>query len=80
MTPLAEAMQLVFLASWCVALLSVFYANRYFLPMWAVGFRRRERHKGYPKKVAIGTGIFFLAILVGLAAGAVAETWGGGWE
>lgn len=61
-------------------MLSGLYANRYFLPMWAVGFRKRERHKGYWKKVAVSTGVFLLAFLVAAAAGGVAEIWGGGWD
>ena len=55
------------------------YGTRYWLPMWADGFRKLEKHHGYRRKAAIGYGIFFAAILVGFAAGGIAEYWGGGW-
>ncbi len=73
-------MQYVFLATWCVAMVAWFYGTRFFLPMWAVGFRRRERHAGYWRKALKGYAVFAVAILCGLAAGGVAELWGGGWN
>jgi uncharacterized membrane protein YjjP (DUF1212 family) len=32
------------------------------------------------RKALIGYGIFVAAIAVGLAAGGIAELWGGGWQ
>jgi hypothetical protein len=45
-----------------IALSAWFYSVRYFLPMWAVNFRRRENHRGYMMKVLIGAGIFVASI------------------
>jgi hypothetical protein len=55
-----------------------YYASRFFLPMWAAGFRKKPQHEGYGRKALIGYGIFVGAILVGLAAGGIAEL-AGGW-
>lgn len=46
---------------------------------WAKGFRKCPEHDGYGRKIAIGYGIFIAAILVGFAAGGIAEL-AGGWE
>lgn len=80
MTPLANAMLFVFIAAWCVGVGAWFYAVRYFLPMWLVGFRRREQHSGYLRRTLAGAAVFIAAIAVGFAAGGIAEYWGGGWE
>ena len=79
MTLLAKTMLVVFVLAWCVCLVSWMYATRFFIPMWLAGFRHREEHVGYPRKVLIGTAIFVVAIAVGFAAGGVAEYWGDGW-
>ena len=73
-------MEVVFIASWCVGTAAWFYANRYFLPMWLVGFRKTDKHKGYWRKTLIGTGVFIGALAVGFAAGGIADYWGGGWD
>ncbi|MFC5344252.1 hypothetical protein ACETK8_00105 [Brevundimonas staleyi] len=79
MTPLADIMQKLFIVCWCVGVAAWFYAARYWLPMWAVGFKPRDRHKGYWRKVLIGFAAFMLAAVVSMIAGFVAQTWGGGW-
>jgi len=73
-------MEVVFVGAWFVGLAGWFCGNRYFLPMWAAGFREQDRHKGYWRKSLIGFGIFILAVTVGFAAGGVAQYWGGGWH
>jgi hypothetical protein len=78
-TVLAKAMLVVFMAAWCVGVAAWFYTARYFMPMWLVGFRHRQEHIGYPRKTLIGAAVFIVAIAIGLAAGGVAEYWGGGW-
>lgn len=79
MTPLADAMLFLFVTAWCVAVIAHLYATRFFLPLWATGFRKTKKHKGYKRKAIIGYSIFILAIGVGFAAGGIAEYWGGGW-
>lgn len=73
-------MLVVFIAAWCVGVAAHIYATRFFLPMWAAGFRKGDKHKGYGRKVLIGYVIFILAIGVGFGAGGIAEYWGGGWD
>ena len=73
-------MLVVFIAAWCVGVAAHIYATRFFLPMWAAGFRKRDKHRGHGRKVLIGYGIFILAIAVGFGAGGIAEYWGGGWD
>ncbi len=80
MTPLAKVMEAVFIAAWCVGATAWFYSMRYFMPMWLVGFRHRDEHRGYPRKTLIGAGVFIGAIAIGFAAGGIAEFWGGGWH
>jgi hypothetical protein len=80
MTALAKAMHVVFIAAWCVSVVAWFYSVRYFMPMWLVGFRHRDKHKGYPRKTLIGAAVFIGAIAVGFAAGGIAEHWAGGWD
>lgn len=79
MTPLAITMLVVFITAWCVAVAAWFYGLRYFMPMWLVGFRKRDHHVGYMRRVLVATGVFMLACAVGLLAGGIAEYWGGGW-
>lgn len=80
MTPLAKAMEVVFIVAWCVGVAAWFYSARYFIPMWRVGFDRREEHRGYVRKALMGAGVFIVAFVVGFAAGGIAELWGGGWQ
>lgn len=79
MTDIAQAMLVLFIAAWCVGVAAWFYSVRYFMPMWRVGFRHREEHKGYRRKSLIGAAVFVGSIAVGFGAGGVAEYWGGGW-
>lgn len=72
MTLLAFVMLLVCYASWFVGVGALLYGARYFLPMWAAGFRGGERHEGYVKRALQGFGIFALACAMAFAAGAVA--------
>ena len=80
MTTLAKAMEIVFIGAWCVAFAAWVYTVRYFLPMWAAGFRKKDRHAGYLKKALGGCAVFILATALGFAAGGIAEYWGGGWR
>jgi hypothetical protein len=73
-------MQTLFIICWCIGVAGWFYGARFWLPMWAVGFRRRDRHKGYWLKSLLGFGIFLLAAMMGIAAAMIADTWGGGWN
>jgi hypothetical protein len=77
-TPLAQFMEWVFIAAWCVGAASHIYASCYFLPMWASGFKKKPEHQGYGRKVLIGYGIFIGAILVGFLVGGIAKL-AGGW-
>ncbi|MBO9582177.1 MAG: hypothetical protein J7498_14910 [Sphingobium sp.] len=79
MTPLAKAMEIVFICAWGTAVAGHLYGTRYFLPRWAAGFRRRPEHEGYGRKILIGYGIFLASVTIGFAAGGIAEFWGGGW-
>jgi hypothetical protein len=72
-------MLIVFIVAWCVGAAAHIYATRYWLPMWAAGFRKREEHKGYGRKALIGYGIFLAAAGVSFAARGIAEL-AGGWE
>jgi hypothetical protein len=80
MTPLADAMLIIFIAAWCVAVGGGVYSARFFMAMWFVGFRKRDKHKGYVREYLMGAGISLVAIAVGFAAGGIAELWGGGWQ
>jgi hypothetical protein len=71
--PVAQMMEWLFLAAWFVAAAAHIYASRFFLPMWAAGFRKRPEHQGYGRKALIGYCIFIGAIAVGFAAGGIAE-------
>lgn len=79
MTFLAKSMEVVFVGAWCVGVAALVYASRYWLPMWASGFKKLDKHKGYMRKALTGFGVFILAIGVGFAVGGIAEYWGGGW-
>ena len=79
MTVLAQAMLVLFIGAWLVAAAAWFYSVRYFLPMWAAGFRKQDQHKGYGKKALKGAAVFLLAWATGMGAGIVAQYWGGGW-
>ena len=72
-------MEWLFVAACCVAVAAHVYATRFFLPMWAAGFREHPEHEGYGRKALIGYGIFIGAMAVGFAAGGVAEL-AGGWN
>jgi hypothetical protein len=78
MSLIAQIMLWLFISAWCVAAVAHIYASRFFFPMWAAGFRKKPQHEGYGRKALIGYGIFVGAILVGLAAGGIAEL-AGGW-
>lgn len=69
----------LFIAAWCVAAGGHIYGSRFFVARWAKGFRKCPEHAGYGRKIAIGYGIFAAALLVGFAAGGIAEM-AGGWE
>ena len=47
MPPLAQEMEAVFIIAWCIGVGAHIYATRYYLPMWRVGFKKREEHEGY---------------------------------
>ena len=72
-------MHTLFIACWCVGVAGWFYGARYWLPMWAVGFKKRDRHRGYWRKSLIGFAVFLASAVLAMAAGFVAEKWGGGW-
>jgi hypothetical protein len=72
-------MLILFIAGWCVAALGWFYGTRFFLPMWAAGFRKTERHTGYGRKALIGYAVFLAAILFCFLVGGLAEL-AGGWD
>ena len=78
MTPFAQAMLIVFIGAWCTAVAGRLYGTRFFLPMWAKGFRRSAKHDGYGRKALIGYAVFVGAILFGFVAGGLAEL-AGGW-
>ena len=78
MNLLAQLMSWVFVAAWCVGVVAHIYASRYFLPMWASGFRKKPEHQGYKRKMLIGYGVFVGAVVVSFAAGGIAEL-AGGW-
>lgn len=69
----------IFIAAWCVGAAAHIYATRYFLPIWAAGFRKRPQHEGYARKAILGYGIFVGALAVAFAAGGIAEL-AGGWN
>lgn len=78
MTLLAQFMEWLFIGAWCVSVAAHIYGSRYFLPMWASGFKSKPQHEGYRRKALIGYGIFVGAIAVGFAAGGIAQL-AGGW-
>ena len=65
---LGDLLYLFFLMAWIIALGGWGYAFWHFMPMWSAGFQKREHHKGYARKVLIGTGIFIGALAVGFGA------------
>lgn len=79
MTPLARTMEWLFIAMWCVGVAAHIYGSRYFLPMWASGFKRKPEHDGYGRKALMGYGIFITVIVLGFAAAGIAEL-AGGWS
>ena len=79
MSLLARAMEWLFIATWCVGVAAHIYGSRYFLPMWASGFKRKPKHNGYRRKALIGYGVFVAAIAVGFAAAGIAQ-FAGGWS
>lgn len=79
MSLLAKIMLGVFILAWFAGLAAHLYASRFFLPMWASGFKARPEHEGYGRKAVIGYGLFIAAIAAGFAAGGIAEL-AGGWR
>jgi hypothetical protein len=79
MTPFAHAMLILFIAAWCVGVSGWFYGTRFFLPMWATGFRKAQRHEGYGRKALKGYAVFVGAILCGFLFGGLAQL-AGGWQ
>lgn len=79
MTLLARIMEWVFIGAWCVGVAGHIYGSRYWLPMWAAGFKKRPDHQGYGRKALVGYGIFIGALAVGFAAGGIAQL-AGGWH
>jgi hypothetical protein len=71
-------MEWLFIAAWCVGVAAHIYATRFFLPLWAVGFRKRPEHEGFGRRALLGYGIFIGAIAVAFAASGIAEL-AGGW-
>jgi hypothetical protein len=70
MSPLSQAMLVVFIAAWCCGVVAWLYATR----CWF------DRRAGRLRKALIGYGVFVAAVAMGFAAGGVAEMWGGGWR
>jgi hypothetical protein len=79
MSAVAQFMEWLFIAAWCVAVAAHIYGSRYFFPMWAAGFKRKPEHEGYGRKALIGYAVFIGAVAVGFATGGVAEL-AGGWS
>ena len=73
-------MEIAFIVTWFVAAAAHLYASCYWLPMWATGFRKKQKHQGYMRRALTGYGVFLAAILVGFIEGGVAELWGGVWH
>ena len=71
-------MEWLFIAAWCVAVGAHIYGSRYFIPMWAAGFRKRPEHEGYGRKARRGFTVIVAAIAVGFAAGGIPQL-AGGW-
>lgn len=55
MTPFAQAKLILFIAGWCIGVAGWFYSTRFFLPMWATGFRKAQKHEGYKQKTLRAT-------------------------
>jgi hypothetical protein len=79
MTPVAHILLIVFIGAWCTAVAGWLYGTRFFLPIWAKGFRKSADNQGYGRKALIGYGVFVGAALFGFAVGGLAEL-AGGWE
>lgn len=72
-------MHTLFLACWFAGLAGWIYGSCYWFPMWSVGFKKRDRHRGYWLKSLIGFAVFLASDAMVVAAAFIAETWGGGW-
>ncbi|WP_232824146.1 hypothetical protein [Blastomonas sp. UPD001] len=79
MSVLAQAMLAIFIAAAVVAIGGWAYGTRYWLPMWAAGFRKTEWRSLYMRRAIKGYSGFILAVGIGFAVGGIAEYWGGGW-
>ena len=77
MSALVQILEWLFIAFWFVGVSAHLYASRYFLPMWASGFRRKPQHEGYGRKAMVGYAVFVGAVLAGLAVGGIAQLAGG---
>jgi len=79
-TVLAKSMLALFYLAWLGAAAAWIYGARYYFPAWWAGINGRERPAGYYNKAYAGFSLFVLMVGLGLAAGAVAQVWGGGWD
>jgi hypothetical protein len=65
---LADLLQLVFIAMWFVGVGGWAWAFWHFMPMWRVGFKEMDQHRGYPRKVLLGVCVFLGAFATGAIA------------
>lgn len=63
-----DILQLVFLGAWIVGVLGWAWAFWHFMPMWFARFQKRAEHKGFSRKVLMGTAVFAVAFCVGVGA------------
>jgi hypothetical protein len=68
-----DLLQLVFIAAWVIGLLGWAWAFWHFMPMWFARFRTRDEHKGFTRKVLLGTAVFAAAFCTGWGAMALGE-------
>ena len=80
MTPIAKALEIVFIAAWTVCIGAGLYATRYFWRIWIARLKNREPQKEDVRKCLKGTGIFLAGWCLAAAAGLIAEYWAGGWR
>ena len=78
MSPLASAMLAVFTIAWCLAVITWVYAA-WFMVRFQIAWRRDGPWRQELRKSALGGAVFIGLVVVGFAAGLIAEVWGGGW-